>query len=115
MPTTFGGSSEDCLTKEVGNDFREARKCGRCYARDGVIHVQSEEVTMDHHLKLMAGRVVEFDMKGGKEAVQDGPRDDNCFRHWNKRLGVLDHKKPVTSNRNRTEIALNIPNIRKLL
>lgn len=88
---------------------------GRCYARDGIIYVQSEELALEYHLKLMAGWMVEFNMKGGKKAVQDGPRDNDCFRHRNERLSVLDHKKSVTSNRNRTEIALNIPNISKLL
>ena len=88
---------------------------GRCYARDGIIHVQSEKLALEYHLKLMAGWMVEFNMKGGKKAVQDGPRDNNCFRHKNERLSVLDHKKSVTSNRNITEIALNIPNISKLL
>ena len=88
---------------------------GRCYTRDGIVHVQSEELTLEYHLKLMAGRTVEFNMKGGKEAVQDGPRDNDCFRHRNERLSVLDHKKSVTSNGDRTEIALNIPNISKFL
>ena len=41
------------------------------YTRDGIVHVQSKELTLEDHLKLMAGRMVEFDMKGGKEAVQD--------------------------------------------
>ena len=54
-------------------------------------------------------------MKGGKKAVQDGPRDNDCFCHRNEWLRVFDHKKSVPSNRNRTEIALNIPNISKLL
>ena len=66
-------------------------------------------------MMMMAGRMVEFNMKGGKKAVQDGPRDNDCFRHRNERLSVLDHKKSVTNNRNRTEIVLNIPNISKLL
>ena len=81
---------------------------GRCYTRDGIVHVQSEELTLEYHLKLMAGRTVEFNMK-------DGPRDNDCFRHRNERLSVLDHKKSVTSNGDRTEIALNIPNISKFL
>ena len=88
---------------------------GRCYARDGIVHVQNEELTLEYHLKLMAGRMVEFNMKGGKEAVQDGPRDNDCFLHRNELLSALDHKKSVTSNGDRTEIALNIPNIRELL
>ena len=88
---------------------------GRCYARDGIVHVQSEELTLEYHLKLMVGRMVEFNMKGGKEAVQDGLRDNDCFRQRNERLSVLDHKKSVTSNGDRPEIALNIPNISKLL
>ena len=88
---------------------------GRCHVRDGISHVQCEELMLKYRLKLMSGQMVEFDMKGGKEAVQDGPRDDDCFRHWNERLSVLDHKKSVTSNGDRTEIALNIPNIRKFL
>ena len=88
---------------------------GRCYARDGIVHVQSEELTLEYHLKLMAGRMVEFNMKGGKEAVQDGTRDNDCLRYRNERLSVLDHKKSVTSNGDRTEIALNIPNISKFL
>ena len=92
-----------------------ASVAGRCYARDGIVHVQSEELALEYHLKLMAGRMVEFNMKGGKKAVQDGPRDNDCFCHRNERLRVLDHKKSVPSNRNRTEIALNIPNISKLL
>ena len=57
----------------------------RCYSRDGIVHVQSEEMTLEYHLKLMAGRMVEFDMKGGKEAVQDGSRDDDGFRNWSER------------------------------
>ena len=63
----------------------------------------------------MAGRMVEFNMKGGKEAVQDGTRDNDWFRHRNERLSVLDHKKSVTSDGDRTEIALNIPDISKRL
>ena len=59
--------------------------------------------------------MVEFNMKGGKEAVQDGPRDNDCFRHRNELLSALDHKKSVTSNVDRSEIALNIPNISELL
>ena len=47
-----------------------------CYARDGIVHVQIEELTLEYHLKLRAGRMVEFNMKGGK----DGLRDDDCFR-----------------------------------
>ena len=92
-----------------------ASVAGRCHARDGISHVESEELMLKYHLKLMSGRMVEFDMKGGNEAVQDGPWDDNCFHHWNERLSVLDHKKSVTSNGDRTEIALNIPNISKFL
>ena len=88
---------------------------GRCYTIDGIVHVQSEELTLEYHLKLMAGRTVEFNMKGGKEVVQDGPRDNDCFHHRNERLSVLDHKKTVFSNGDRTEIALNIPNISKFL
>ena len=42
---------------------------GRCYARDGIVHVQSEELTLEYHLKLMTARMVEFNMKGGKKAV----------------------------------------------
>ena len=57
----------------------------RCYTRDGIVHVQSEELTLEDHLKLMAGRMVEFDMKGGKEAVQDGPRDDDGVSNWSER------------------------------
>ena len=49
------------------------------------------------------------------EDRNDGPRDNDCFRHRNERLSVLDHKKSVTSNGDRTEIALNIPNISKFL
>ena len=74
-----------------------------------------QALTLEYYLKLMAGWMVEFNMKGGKEAVQDGPRINDCFHHRNKWLSVLDHKKSVTSNEDRTEIALNIPNISKLL
>lgn len=80
-----------------------------------IIHVQSEELTLEYHLKLMVGRTDEFYMKGGKVAVQDGTPDDDLFRHWNERLSVHDHKKSLTSNGERTEIALNILNISKLL
>jgi len=92
-----------------------ASVASRCHARDGISHVQCEELTLKYYLKLMSRRMVEFDMKSGNEAVQDGPRDDDCFRHWNERLSVLDHKKSVTSNGDRTEIALNIPTISKFL
>ena len=70
-----------------------ASVAGRCHARDGISHVQSEELTLKYHLKPMSGRMVEFDMKGGKDAIQDGPWDDDCFHHWNEQLSVLDHKK----------------------
>ena len=59
--------------------------------------------------------MVEFNMKGGKEAIQDGPRVNDCFRYRNEWLSVLDHKKSVTSNGDRTEIAVNVPNSSKLL
>ena len=88
---------------------------GRCYARDGIVHVQSEELALEYHLKLMTRRMVQFNMKGVKDAFQDGPWDNDCVRHRSERLSVLDHKKFVTSNGDRTEIALNIPNISKLL
>ena len=87
----------------------------RCHVRDGISHVQCEELTLKYYLKLMSRRIVEFDMKSGNEAVQDGQQDEDCFRHWNERLSVLDHKKSVTSNGDRTEIAHNIPNISKFL
>jgi len=88
---------------------------GRCHARDGISHVQCEELMLKYHLKLMSGQMVEFDMKGSNEAVQDGLGDEDCFCHWNERLSVLDHKKSITSNGDRTEIALNIPNVSKFL
>ena len=53
-----------------------ASVAGSCYARDGIVHVQIEELTLEYRLKLRAGRMVEFNMKGGK----GGPRDDDCFR-----------------------------------
>ena len=55
-----------------------------------------QALTLEYHLKLMAGWMVEFNMKGGNEAIQDGPRVNDCFRYRNEWLSVLDHKKSVT-------------------
>ena len=75
---------------------------GSCYARDGIVHVQSEELTLEYHLKLRAGRMVEFNMK----AV----RTDRGTT-----ITSANHNMSVASNGDRTEIALNMPNVSKLL
>ena len=36
---------------------------GGCHAGNGIVHVQSKEVTLKHHLKLMVGRMVKLDVK----------------------------------------------------
>ena len=46
-----GGSSEDWEINEGGNDRREAQVC---HAGNGVLHAQSKELSLKHHLKLMA-------------------------------------------------------------
>ena len=37
---------------------------GRCHAGNSVDHEQSKELSVKHHLKLMAGRMVELNVKG---------------------------------------------------
>ena len=37
---------------------------GGCHVGNGVVHVQSKELSLKHHLKLMVERMVEFNVKG---------------------------------------------------
>ena len=37
---------------------------GGCHEGNGIVHVQSEELALKYHLKLMAGRMVKVDVKG---------------------------------------------------
>jgi len=41
------------------------QKGGTGVAGNGIVHVQSKELTLKHHLKLMAGKMVKFNVGGG--------------------------------------------------
>ena len=66
------GDSYDCravIRRLRDQRGRERQKggtgvAGGCQAGNGVVHVQSKELSLEHHLKLMAGRMVEFNVKG---------------------------------------------------
>ena len=59
--------------------------------------------------------MIEFDMEGGKEAIQDGAGNNNCFRNRGKWLAVLDHDHAISGNGGAAEVALNITNIGEFL
>ena len=45
---------------------------GGCHTENGVGHIQSKELALEHHLELMARGIVQLHVKGSEEAVKDG-------------------------------------------
>ena len=39
-----------------------------------------------YHLEPMARWMVQLDVKGSEEAIQDGSADEDCFNSWNKQM-----------------------------
>ena len=67
-PTTSGLSLEDWEIKEGGGGRLKGGTgvAGGYHTGNGIVHAQSKELTLKHHLKLMAGRMVKFNVKGGQ-------------------------------------------------
>ena len=63
----------------------------------------------------MTGRVVQFHVKGNKEAINDRARDDYTFAGRSERFIAFYDEQAVTGNRDKVQVTLDVFDVCQLL
>ena len=69
---------------------------------------------MHNLLHLVTGWVVEADVCGREEAIENLPRDDNAFTRWGEWVSVLDNEETISGNGDALEVTLDIFDVGQL-
>ena len=75
---------------------------------DGLVHVKGKEIAMDNGLELVTGRVVQLNVNGSEQAIQNFSWDDDTLPCGGKGLIPANDQEAILGNGGHVEIPFDV-------